>query len=97
MPRRARRHAAQRAALQCTFMMQSVVEIDMKDFKIAAPAVITILAIPLTFSIAAGIGLGLVSAALMALALGRPRDFTPVGYVVAAVFCSEFFKIWPFR
>ncbi len=37
------------------FMMQSVVEIDMKDFKIAAPAVPTMLAIPLTFSIAEGI------------------------------------------
>jgi adenine/guanine/hypoxanthine permease len=78
------------------FMMQSVIEIDMKDFKTTAPAVITILAIPLTFSIAAGIGLGLVSAALLALALGRPKDLTPVGYVVAAVFCCEFFKIWPF-
>jgi len=79
------------------FMMQSVIEIDMKDFTVAAPAVLTILAIPLTFSIAEGIGLGLITASLLALALARPKSMTPVGYVVAAVFFLEFFKIWPFR
>ena len=77
--------------------MQSIVEIDMKDFKIAAPAVLTILAIPLTFSIAEGIGLGLICASLLALALGETKRMTAVGYVVAAVFFLEFFKIWPFR
>jgi adenine/guanine/hypoxanthine permease len=78
------------------FMMQSITEIDMKDFKIAAPAVLTILAIPLTFSIAEGIGFGLISAALLALALGEPKRMTVLGYVVAAVFFFEFFSIWPF-
>jgi AGZA family xanthine/uracil permease-like MFS transporter len=79
------------------FMMQSVSEIDMKDFSIAAPAVLTLLAIPLTFSIAEGIGLGLICSALLAIALGRPKSFTPVGYLVAAVFFLEFFKLGPFR
>jgi len=78
------------------FMMQSVVEIDMKDFKIAAPAVLTMLAIPLTFSIAEGIGLGLICAALLALALGEAKKMTAVGYAVAVVFFLEFFHIWPF-
>lgn len=78
------------------FMMQSVIEIPMSDFKIAAPAVLTIFAIPLTFSIAEGIGLGLISAAVLALGLGKPKSLTAVGYVVAAVFFLQFFKIWPF-
>ncbi len=78
------------------FMMQSVIEIPMNDFKIAAPAVLTIFAIPLTFSIAEGIGLGLISAAILALGLGKPRSLTAVGYIVAAVFFLQFFKIWPF-
>jgi len=78
------------------FMMQSVVEIKMDDFTVAAPAVITILAIPLTFSIAEGIGLGLITAALLALATGKPRGFTPVGYVIAAIFFLDFFRIFPF-
>ena len=78
------------------FMMQSIVEIDMKDFTVAAPAVLTILAIPLTFSIAEGIGLGLISAALLAVGLGEPKKMTALGYGVAAVFFAEFFHIWPF-
>jgi AGZA family xanthine/uracil permease-like MFS transporter len=78
------------------FMMQSITEIDMRDFKIAAPAVLTILGIPLTFSIAEGIGFGLITAALLALALGEPRRMTALGYVVAAVFFLEFFKLPPF-
>jgi AGZA family xanthine/uracil permease-like MFS transporter len=79
------------------FMMQSVIEIDMADFKTAAPAVLTIFAIPLTFSIAQGIGLGLICAALVALGLGRPRDLPAMGYGVAAMFFLSFFRIWPFR
>lgn len=79
------------------FMMQSITEIEMSDFKIAVPAVLTILAIPLTFSIAEGIGLGLISAALLALALGESRKMTALGYGLAAVFFCQFFHIWPFR
>jgi AGZA family xanthine/uracil permease-like MFS transporter len=79
------------------FMMQSIVEIDMTDFKIAAPAVLTMLAIPLTFSIAEGIGLGIITAALLAIFLGEGKKITTVGYVVAVVFFLEFFKIWPFK
>jgi AGZA family xanthine/uracil permease-like MFS transporter len=78
------------------FMMQSVVEIPMADFKTAAPAVLIIFAIPLTFSIAEGIGLGLIAAALLALGLGKPKSLSTVGYIVAAVFFLQFFKLWPF-
>ncbi len=79
------------------FMMQSVVEIPMGDFRTAAPAVLTIFAIPLMFSVAEGIGFGLISTALLALALGRPRDFSPLGYIVAGVFFLDFFRLWPFH
>lgn len=76
------------------FMMQSITEIEMSDFRIAAPVVLTIVGIPLTFSIAEGIGLGLITAALLALALGEPKRMTALGYGVAAVFFLEFFHIW---
>lgn len=76
------------------FMMQSITEIEMSDFKVAAPAVLTIVAIPLTFSIAEGIGLGLITAALLALFLGESRRMTALGYAIAAVFFLEFFHIW---
>jgi len=78
------------------FMMQSITEIDMADFKVAVPSVLTILGIPLTFSIAEGIGIGLITAALLALALGEGKKITAIGYAVAAVFFMQFFHIWPF-
>lgn len=79
------------------FMMQSITEIDMSDFKTAAPAVLTIIAIPLTFSIAEGIGIGLITAAILALALGESKKMTAFGYVLAGVFFLQFFQLPPFR
>ena len=77
-------------------MLQSVTEIKMEEFHIAAPAMLTILCIPLTFSIAEGIGIGLICASVLALATGRAREFPVAGYVIAAVFFLQFFKIFPF-
>jgi AGZA family xanthine/uracil permease-like MFS transporter len=78
------------------FMMQSVVEIDMSEFETAAPAVLTIFAIPLTFSIAQGIGMGLICSVLLRVGLGKAAGIPPLGYAVAAMFFLSFFKIWPF-
>ena len=78
------------------FMMQSVVEIDMSDFHTAAPAVLTIFAIPLTFSIAQGIGIGLICSVLLSVGLGKSREVPPIGYAVATMFFLSFFRIWPF-
>ena len=55
------------------------------------------LGIPLTFSIAEGIGLGLICAALLTIARSESKKMTTFGYLVAGVFFLEFFKIWPFR
>ena len=79
------------------FMMQSVVEIDMTDFETAAPAVLTIFAIPLTFSIAQGIGIGLICSVLLSVGMGRASKVPAIGYIVAAMFFLSFFKIPPFR
>ena len=49
-----------------------------------------------TPSIAEGIGLGLLSAAVLALALGELRRLTGWGYAVAIVFFLYFFRFWPF-
>lgn len=78
------------------FMMQSITEIEMSDFKVAVPAVLTIIGIPLTFSIAEGIGIGLITAAFLALGLGEHKRLTALGYAIAAVFFLQFFHVWPF-
>lgn len=79
------------------FMLQAVTEIDMSEFKIAVPAALVIIGIPLTFSIAEGIGFGLISAALLAIFTGKPKGFTLVGYIIATIFLFSFFKIFPFH
>jgi adenine/guanine/hypoxanthine permease len=79
------------------FMLQSVSEIDMTEFRVAVPAALIIIGIPLTFSIAEGIGFGLISAALLALLTGKPRALPLFGYLTAVVFFFSFFKIFPFH
>jgi AGZA family xanthine/uracil permease-like MFS transporter len=55
------------------------------------------LSIPLMFSIAEGIGLGLIAAAVLALGTGAPRRLNAVGYVLAAIFLAQFLHLGPFR
>jgi AGZA family xanthine/uracil permease-like MFS transporter len=64
---------------------------------IRTPAVLTLLSIPLMFSIAEGIGLGLIAAAVLALGTGSPRRLNAVGYVLAAIFLAQFLHLGPFR
>ncbi len=72
-------------------MMQSVLEIDFKDFAVAVPAVMILLVMPLSFSISEGIAVGFVFYAVLMLAAGRGRQVTPVAYVLAALFLAHFF------
>ena len=74
------------------FMMQGVLDIDLRDFTKAVPAIVTMMAMPLTFSISEGIALGFVVYAGLKLCLGRVRDVTPLAWVVAALFLAHF--IW---
>jgi len=78
------------------FMLQSMIEIKMDDFRVAAPAMLTILCIPLTFSIAEGIGIGLITTALLAATSGKPKSLPLTGYIIAGFFFLEFFHIFPF-
>jgi AGZA family xanthine/uracil permease-like MFS transporter len=78
------------------FMLQAVVEIEMEDAVTSVPAVLTLLGIPLLFSVADGIGLGLIASAVLALGSGRPRELTIAGYAIAGVFLLQFFKVFPF-
>ncbi len=74
------------------FMMQSVAELDLKDFSKAVPAVVTMLAMPLTFSIAEGIALGFVVYVLFALGTNRAREVKPLAWVLGALFLAHL--IW---
>lgn len=68
------------------FMFQSVSSMKLDDFTEVAPIFLIIAGIPLSFSIAEGIGLGLITYAVLKLVTGRARDTSILTYVLAAIF-----------
>jgi len=74
------------------FMFQSVAELNLRELHEVAPAFIIILATPLTFSIAEGIGLGLVAYAAIFLTTGRARQVTWMVYALAGIFSLHLFR-----
>ncbi|ATC65608.1 guanine permease [Nibricoccus aquaticus] len=73
------------------FMFQTVAEIKLDDFTETMPAVVTLLCIPLTFSIAEGLGLGVIALTLIALCTGRARSLSAFTYGLAALFFLHIF------
>jgi AGZA family xanthine/uracil permease-like MFS transporter len=75
-------------------MIRIVTDIDWSRPEDALPAFLTIAGIPLTFSIAAGIGLGVLSYVLIMPAVGRARDVHPLMWLVALLFVGFFTADW---
>jgi AGZA family xanthine/uracil permease-like MFS transporter len=71
-------------------MVAQVADISWSDFGSALPAFLTIVVMPLTYSIANGIGAGFVSWVLIKLLSGRGREVSWLLYVVAAGFLLYF-------
>lgn len=73
------------------FLMLTVVkDIPFDKLDEALPAFITILTIPLTYSIARGIGYGFVSYVLMKVFTGKAKEVHPLLYVVSLLFIYSF-------
>ena len=71
-------------------MTSGLAEIDWDDITVAAPVVITALAMPLTFSIANGIAFGFISWVVIKALVGRWKDLNPALVVLAALFVIKF-------
>ena len=71
-------------------MTSGLAEIDWDDITVAAPVVITALAMPLTFSIANGIAFGFISWVVIKSLAGRWKDLNPALVVLAALFVIKF-------
>lgn len=68
------------------FMMSPIQEIDLHDFTEAIPAFLTIIMMPLTYSIAEGIVFGITSYAILKLLTGRYKEVPIFTYIVAVLF-----------
>lgn len=71
-------------------MARNLMDIDWKDITEYVPAMITALAMPLTFSIATGIGFGFISYVAIKIFSGKFKDLTIPVIVIAALFLIKF-------
>jgi AGZA family xanthine/uracil permease-like MFS transporter len=71
-------------------MARSLAEMDWDDITETASAVVAAVTMPLTYSIATGIGLGFITYALIKLIAGRFADAKPAVLVLALIFAVKF-------
>lgn len=71
-------------------MAQGLVDLDWNEPVEYTPAVLTAISMPLSFSIANGIGIGFISYAVIKLIRLQPRECPIAVYIVASVFALKF-------
>ena len=76
-----------------SMMLGTITEIHWHDPLIAIPAFLTLVLIPLTYSIANGLGFGVIAWAILHLAAGRARKQDWLLYALAALFLLRFLYI----
>lgn len=72
------------------FMMTPILKIDLEDYTVSIPAFLTVIMMPLTYSIAEGIAFGLTSYVFLKLLTGKAKDVSPLLYVLAVLFIIKF-------
>ena len=71
-------------------MTESIGRVEWKDFTEAIPAFVTLLATPLTFSIATGLSFGLISYTLVKVAAGKFRQVSPIIWILTVLFILRY-------
>ena len=72
------------------FMIAPITEIPLNDYEESIPAFVTIIMMPLTYSISDGIMLGFITYAVLHLFSERPRKTRPVMMILALIFIARF-------
>lgn len=67
-------------------MMSSILNVNFDDVTEAFPAFLTIIMMPLTYSIGEGLSFGIMSFAAIKLLTGRGREASPIIYILAVLF-----------
>jgi AGZA family xanthine/uracil permease-like MFS transporter len=71
-------------------MAKGLADINWRDLTEYAPAVVTAFAMPLTYSIATGIGLGFITYAVIKILAGKSKDVSPAVMILAVLFAVYF-------
>ena len=68
--------------------------IDLSEFSVALPVVLTVAVMPFSYSIANGIGVGFIAWVVLRSAAGKAREISPLLWIVAAGFVVYFARTW---
>ena len=71
-------------------MIQNVVKVDWKDYSESVPTFLTMIGIPLSYSIADGLALGIISYPIIKLFSGKGREVVWLTYALAVVLVAYF-------
>ena len=74
-------------------MMEPVVNIDFGDATESIPCFITLIMMPLTYSIASGVMLGMISYVVLNMFCGKFKKLTPAMYILAILFILKYIFI----
>ncbi|MDH6245751.1 NCS2 family permease [Mycobacterium sp. OTB74] len=77
-----------------TLMVSVLHDIDFSEFSVALPVVLTVAVMPLSYSIANGIGVGFIAWAVLRSASGKAREVSPLLWIVAVGFVFFFARGW---
>ncbi|KOR24395.1 NCS2 family permease [Clostridium sporogenes] len=73
------------------FMMSPIKEIELEDFTEAIPAFLTIIMMPLSYSISDGIVFGVVSYIVIKTLTGKVKEVSLTTFIIGALFVLKFF------
>jgi len=76
-------------------MLPGLRHIDWENARVAVPAFIVIVTMPLTYSISHGIGFGFIAYVLLSVFAGKWREVHPLLYGAAVVFAASFIFLSP--
>lgn len=71
-------------------MVSAIVKIDFEDYTEAIPAYLCLIAMPLMYSIAEGIAIGVISYVIINLICGKAKKITPLMYILAVLFVCKY-------
>ncbi len=75
-------------------MLSHIRDIDLSEFSVALPVVLTVSTMPFSYSIANGIGVGFITWVVLRTAAGKAREISPLLWIVAAGFVLYFARGW---
>ena len=74
-------------------MMEPVVRIDWTNFREAIPAFVTLILMPVAYSISDGILIGMITYVVLNALTGKAKDITPTMWVLAVLFIARYIFI----